>query len=332
MSRLSVGKIPIRVLNRTVLKMTGVPWEMIVVGPEPGVDFGVVRAEGGYLIVSSDPITGVASGIGRYAVNVSANDVATSGNRPQFMESVIMLPDDATEGDLAALAEEMDNCARSAGISLVGGHTELTPGLRRPIVVATVFCFAKDYVSAAGAKEGDAILMTKTAGLEGTAVLIRESERLGFSLDAALKASAGPLEAQLSVVPEAIGAYSTGVVHGMHDCTEGGVLGAVYEMSLASGIGFELREAAVPVAPATARLSRALSLDPLRLIGSGSLLIAVDEAKQGKVKSALKRVCTVSEVGTFRKGSRVLVRKRGGEKLVRSAPTDELWRTIARLG
>jgi len=331
LNRLALGKIPIRVLNRTVLRMKGAPTDRILLGPEAGVDFGVIRVDDRFIVISSDPITGVASNIGWYAVNVSANDVATSGNRPQFMESVIMLPEDATEEDLAALAGQMHRSARRAGISFVGGHTELTPGLARPIVVATVFSVVNDYVSSAGAQDGDVLLMTKTAGLEGTAVLVRESERLGIRLAPALRRCADRLERQLSVVPEAVRAYETGVVHGMHDCTEGGVLGAVYEMSLASKIGFEAYETRIPVDPATRRLSKKLGVDPIKLIGSGSLLLAVEEGKEQRVRDALKSVVGVSEIGRFRTGKRVLVESNGGERAVREAPTDELWRTLARL-
>lgn len=332
MSRLPLGKLPIRVLEKTVAKMSGTRSDRILMGPEPGVDFGVIRVDGQYMIVSSDPITGVASNIGWYAVNVSANDVATSGNRPRFMETVIMLPEDSTEDDVTALADQMHRSAKRVGISFVGGHTELTPHLERPIVVATAFCFAKDYVSSADAHDGDSILLTKTAGLEGTAVLARESERMGVRLEPSLRASARLLEGQLSVVPEAVTAYRTGVVHGMHDCTEGGVLGGVYEMSLASKTGFEIREATIPVAPATKRISKAFSLDPIKLIGSGSLLLAVERGKERLVMAALAKVCSVTEIGRFRRGKRVLAGTDGSERIIRTAPTDELWKTLARLG
>jgi hydrogenase maturation factor len=329
-SRLALGKIPIDVLQRTVLRMKGAPTDRILMGPEPGVDFGVVRVNGQVMIVSSDPITGVASNIGWYAVNVSANDVATSGNPPQFLESVIMLPGNSTEDDITALAGQMHRAARAAGISVIGGHTELTPGLDRPIVVATVFAFAKDYVSSAGARDGDAILMTKTAGLEGTAVLARESERLGVKLGPRTLSRAKRLEGRLSVVPEAVRAYGTGAVHGMHDCTEGGVLGAVYEMSLASNLGFELGEGAVPLDEATIEVSKAFSVDPIRLIGSGSVLIAVAEGGAGRVRRALEGVCSVAQIGKFRKGSRVLIETRGRSVMVAEAPTDELWGALTR--
>src|SRR2546430_4632023 len=173
---LSLGKLPPEVMKRYLFGMTGARSAKVVVVPSLGLDFGVVRLggpkmKGRFLIVSSDPITGVVEKAGWYAVNVSANDVATSGNRPEFMQSIIMLPEDASERDVKALSSEMHRTAQGLGIAIVGGHTELTPGLRRPIVVTTAFATSDSYVTAAGAREGDSLLMTKTAGVEGTALI-----------------------------------------------------------------------------------------------------------------------------------------------------------------
>ena len=175
-SRLSLGKLPPEVMERYLFGMTGARSRRVVVEPSLGLDFGVVRlggerSKGRYLIVSSDPITGVRERAGWYAVNVSANDVATSGNRPEFMQSVILLPEDASERDVRRLSSDMHRTAKGLGIAIVGGHTELSPGLHRPIVVTTAFAVADSYVTAAGAREGDTLMMTKTAGVEGTAIL-----------------------------------------------------------------------------------------------------------------------------------------------------------------
>ena len=169
-SRLSLGKLPPQVMEKYLFGMTGARSAKIVVEPSLGLDFGVVKLGGGkgrYLIVSSDPITGVRERAGWYAVNVSANDVATSGRRPEFMQSVILLPEEATERDVGRLSSEMHRTAERLGIAIVGGHTELSPGLHRPIVVTTAFAVADSYVTAAGARSGDTLMMTKTAGGRG---------------------------------------------------------------------------------------------------------------------------------------------------------------------
>lgn len=322
-----LGKIPISILNETVLRMTGAKSSALLTGPKAGVDFAAIRTQGGFLIVSSDPVTGVVSHIGSYAVNVSANDVATSGNRPQYIGSVVLLPEGSTEKDLKAVARDMDRTARRLGISIVGGHTEVTPALKRPIVAVTAFCFARHFVSSEMAREGDVILMTKTAGLEGTAVLASEA---GRRLPAGLVRRSKRLEKRISIVEEAARAFRTGCVHAMHDCTEGGVLGAAFEMSLASDLGFELWETEIPIARETRETCARLSLDPLKLIGSGSLLIAVSQRNRERVERALRGVSPVTVIGRFTGSGRHLRRKDGTTVPIRAAPEDELWRVLAR--
>lgn len=314
MKRLATGKIPIDVLNATFLKMTGTKSPRIVTPAKAGLDFAAIKIGRKFIVVSSDPVTGVVKDIGRYAVNVSVNDVATSGNRPQFIELVVLLPEGAEDSYVRELALQVHSEAKRLGVGIVGGHTEVTPGLARPIVVVTTFSVVDSYISSGDARKGDTIMLTKTAGLEGTAVLSGGNK---FPKD-------------ISVVNEATTAYETGFVRAMHDCTEGGVLGAVFEMSLASGLGFEIKEGLIPVSPQTRRLCRKLRLDPLKLIGSGSLLLAVRHGKEAAVEEALAPICRVSVIGRFRKSRRVLVHHDERKERVESAPEDELWRVLGR--
>lgn len=306
------GKIPIDVLRSTVLRMTGAPSKYLDTPPRAGLDFAAIRVGRKSMLVSADPVTGVVEDIGTYAVNVNANDVATSGNRPQFMESLILLPPRTTEDYLERLARQVHEAAAGLGISIVGGHTEVTPGLIRPIVAATAFSFVDRYISSGDAKAGSTIMMSKTAGLEGTAILTKSRELLS----------------QLSVVEEAVAAFESGGALAMHDCTEGGVLGAAYEMSVASGVGFEVEEASVPVAPVTRKACDSRSVDPMKLIGSGSLLIAVRRGSEEKVSRALGGICEVTAIGKFTRRSRTLVRLDGTREKVDAAPEDELWRLL----
>ena len=326
---LGIGKIPIRVLSSTFLRMTGAGSDLVKTPPKAGLDFAAIRLKRGFMIVSSDPITGISEDIGYLAVKVSANDVATSGNRPQFAESVVLLPEGSTEAEAGMIAHQMHEAARESGIAIVGGHTEVTPGLHHPIVAVTVFSFARRYVTSGGARDGDVIMMTKTAGLEGTAELLREPGVFSRPLAPATVAKASRMVKDVDISREAVGAFRTGRVHAMHDCTEGGVLGAVVEMSVASDVGFRLLEGAVPVDPVTSRVCRKLSLDPLKLIGSGSLLLAVTKGSEETVRRAL-RPTKVTKIGEFRKGPRTLVNMAGTELAVREPPEDELWRIVRR--
>ena len=306
--------------------MSGAHSPRLVAPPRVGADFADFKVGRKSLLVSADPITGVSSNLGWYAVNVSANDIATSGNAAQFLESVILLPPRSTEEDVSRLARQIDGAAREIGAAVVGGHTELTPGLTRPVVVVTAFSVVDRYVTSGGAAPGESILVTKTAGIEGTAALARER---GGRMSSALARRCLGMERQMSVTREALAAFATGDVTAMHDCTEGGVLGAAFEMSLASGLGFELEESAVPVATQTSKLCQKWAIDPLKLIGSGALLLAVEKGKERDVSKALSPL-RVSGVGTFTKSGRVLVRKDGARLTLREAPEDELWRALAR--
>jgi hydrogenase expression/formation protein HypE len=334
-SALSLGKLPPEVMERYLFGMTGARSRRVVVEPALGLDFGVVmlgnKPEAKYLIVSSDPITGVSERTGWYAVNVSANDVATSGNRPEFMQSVILLPDDASERDVKELSSEMHRTAKKLGISIVGGHTELSPGLRRPIVATTAFAVADSYVTAAGARDGDTLMMTKTAGLEGTAILGTDA-RFNGRLDAATVEGARSYMERFSVVDEAVSARETGAVHAMHDCTEGGVVGALYEMAAASGLGLSVDEGSIPVGRETKKICSALGVDPLKLISSGTLLIAVEKGREALVAAAVEGTGSrATPIGSFGEG-RVIVTRDGREEEVTGPPRDEIWRLHEELG
>jgi hydrogenase expression/formation protein HypE len=328
---LKLGKLPPDVLEKYVLGLTGASSKDFVLPPGIGLDFGVVRFTGGFLIVSSDPITGVDKNIGSYAVVVSSNDVATSGNRARFMQSVVLLPENARKSDVKRLAMQMHGAATDLGITLVGGHTELTPGLSRPIVITTAFAFATDYVSANQAQEGDILLLTKTAGIEGTRIL--SSGRYGEIVLRKLGISPTKVDIlkELSVVEEAVVAFKTKAVSAMHDCTEGGVLGACYEMSVASGIGVEIWNDKVPVSDRTEAICGAFGIDPLKLISSGALLIAVNERKVARVRMALQsHGVAATPIGRLGGKSRILLTN-GSEEAIDTAPTDEIWRIEERL-
>jgi len=322
-------------MERYLFGMTGARSRRVVVEPSLGLDFGVVSLGAGsrarYLIVSSDPITGVSERAGWYAVNVSANDVATSGTPPEFMQSVILLPEDASEGDVKMLSSDMHRTAKGLGIAIVGGHTELSPGLHRPIVVTTAFAVADSYVTAAGAREGDTLMLTKTAGVEGTAILGTDA-RFNKRLDRRTVEGAASYFERLSVVKEALAAYRTGAVHAMHDCTEGGVLGALYEMATASGSGLEVAEEDIPVAKETRRICSALRADPLKLISSGTLLVAVDKGKEEIVSEAVASVGShAAAIGRFKRG-KVLLSRGGRSTEVKGPPKDEIWRLHEKSG
>lgn len=328
---LPLGKVPADVLQRYVLPYAGLRSSDLVVGPMFGLDFAVAKLGRRYIIISSDPITGAISDIGWYAVNVSANDVATSGARPRFLESVVLLPEGAEVQAVKEIATQIDSSARTLGMAVAGGHTEVTPGIRRPIVVTTAIGMTQRFVTAAGAKEGDDILVTKTIGIEGTSILASLFRSQLAKVDNTVVERAARMLKNLSVVEEGVTAFATGLVHAMHDATEGGVLGGIFETAAASGLGFEVVEKDFPIAPETRTICEALAVDPLKLISSGTLIIACGPRATARLVSALAaKGIRATKVGRFVKDGGTLVRFDDSIEKVDHGVLDELWRVLGR--
>ncbi|MEM3386154.1 MAG: AIR synthase family protein [Nitrososphaerales archaeon] len=323
---LPLGKVPPQILESIVLKKGGAFSPLLLVKPKVGVDIAVIALKEHYLILSSDPITGVAEEIGWYAVNVAANDVATSGARPMFLQSVILLPEGSDASTLKQIAYDMHKAAKKLGISITGGHTETVKGLKKPIVISTCFSVAETYVTSADARLGDVIMMTKAAALEGTSILARFDRSLK-NLPNSTRKKAINLAKKISIVEDALTAYSTGYVHAMHDPTEGGVIGGLCEMAVASGLGFIVYRSKIPVLSVTREICGLKGIDPLLLISSGSLLMAVDPNGVEEVKSQLKcKGISVAEIGRFTASKRIVVDEMGKKHAYPKAVVDELWR------
>jgi hydrogenase maturation factor len=242
-------------------------------------------------------------------VHVNANDVACMAARPAWFLATVLLPEGASEGQAEQVFGQLLSACESLEIELVGGHTEITYGLTRPIVVGAMLgeVEREGLVEPGGAREGDALILTKGIAIEGTAVLAREApERLAAQgVDGAtLERARGYIfEPGLSVVREAAAACAAlgpGGVHAMHDPTEGGLATALYEMAAASGLGVAVREEPIAVLPETRRVCEAASLAPLGLLASGALLIAVAEGDCGRALDALAAAgVTAARIGAM---------------------------------
>jgi hydrogenase expression/formation protein HypE len=289
-----LGKLPADVLTR--LLATLAPTDpRVIVGPGVGMDAAVIDMGDRLLVAKTDPITFATDSIGWYAVQVNANDIATTGATPRWFLATALLPESHAD---AAMAEEIFTQIHSAclaiGVSLVGGHTEITYGLDRPIVVGAMLGeVARDrLVTPSSAQRGDAILLTKGIAIEGTAIIAREkgSALSEFGDEFLERCRKFLVEPGISVVRDAAIATrcAAGRVHAMHDPTEGGLATGLYEMAQAAGIGMMIEAAAVPVYPETLALCRATGLDPWGLIASGGLLLAVQAADAESIIRALE--------------------------------------------
>jgi hydrogenase maturation factor len=277
--RFPVGKLPFKTLER-LLRQNKIKDPRVIVGPGIGEDAAVIDTGGPrYLIAKTDPITFTADQIGWYAVHINANDIATKGARPLWYLATLLLPEDLTTETIAEkiFHDTLEAC-RSIGVSLVGGHTEITNGLSRPIVVGQMLGeVAKErLIRADGAREGDVIVLTKGIAIEGTAVIAREREEEMLQIlgeQTLARCRNFMYRPGISVLKEALAASQYGSVHAMHDPTEGGLATALHEVAWAARVGLLIRAEAVPVFPETQAICNHYHLDPMGLIASGALLI-----------------------------------------------------------
>ncbi|MHA2355275.1 MAG: AIR synthase related protein, partial [Candidatus Thorarchaeota archaeon] len=237
------GKVPPDVLDRIVFAHLGKKDKDLLLGPSIGEDASLIRVGEVVIVAATDPITGSVEDIGWLAVHINANDVATFGVRPRWFLASIMLPTGFQEDDLERIMSQIHEAALSLDITVAGGHTEITDGIDRPIVAGFMMGVTTEgsYVTSAGAKPGNAIMMSKTAAIEGTAILATEgSSLLAPLISKQTVENAISLRSQISVVEDGVIAFETGHITAMHDPTEGGLLGGIHEICDASQVGFEL--------------------------------------------------------------------------------------------
>ena len=332
MNKLPLGKVPIDVLRRILsIAPTG---EDVIVGPGIGIDAAVLSSKDNIIIAACDPITGASKEIGWLSVHVNANDIYASAGKPRWYIATLLFPKDATEKSILEVMMGIREGLEEVGASLVAGHTELTDRVTEVVVIGTMIgapMVPGRYVSNRDMKPGDAILMTKGAGIEGTWILLSElGHRLGIPEDILRKAS--KFKEMISVGKDVRTLLRIGIdnIHAMHDATEGGVLGAVFEVAEASKVGFEIYEEEVLIREETRVLAEKLGIDPLKLISSGTLIVAVSkEHAEEAVKVLRKEGIDATIIGHATEDERVLIKKSGEKVRIHSPPVDELWRILS---
>lgn len=292
MAFFEVGKLPPYLLDRLFHKIEFKDTRLVI-GPKVGEDAAVLDMGDRYLVVKTDPITFAEERIGWYCVNVNANDIATMGAEPCWFLVTLLLPEGKTNELLVErIFDDILKSCQELGITLCGGHTEITSGLERPILVGQMLGeVLKDrLIRTERVVPGDAVLLTQGIAVEGTAILAMErgellSDRIDIDLISRAK---GFLDNPgISVVKAARVAHQAADIHGMHDPTEGGVATGLWELAQVSGLGLKINGDAVTVFPETQAFCELLDLDPWGLIASGSLLVVVDKKDVEKVISAL---------------------------------------------
>jgi hydrogenase maturation factor len=268
----------------------------VIVGPRVGEDAAVIDMGDRYLVATTDPITFATDEAAWYALQVNANDIAVRGARPRWFLATLLLPEGRTTDDsMTALFEQLADACEELEVTLVGGHTEVTHGIDRALVVGTMLGEVDKarLVTTGGAQVGDAVVMTKGVPLEGAAIIAREKEAellaRGVRPSVIRKARAFLRSPGLSVLPEAEIACELATVHAMHDPTEGGLATALVELAQAAGVGLRIDRSRIVLMPEAAELCAVFGLDPLGTIASGALLLTLAPADAGVVIHALAR-------------------------------------------
>ena len=312
---LPIGKVPVDLLRGLLARFAKIRDPRVVVGAGIGLDASVIRIGRKALVAKTDPITFVADEIGTYALLINANDLATMGATPKWFLATVLLPACYTTSSVTRLFEQLNATCRRLRVSLCGGHSEITDAVTRPIVVGCLLgeCAPGKIVTAAGARIGDAVLLTKGLAIEAVSILAREradeiNRRHGARF--LVRCRRYLTDPGLSVLKEAQVALAAGGIHAMHDPTEGGLSSALYEMAEAASVGLRIDADRIRILPEAAQLCADFGLNPLGAISSGALLICTDPASERRTVVRLRQArIPVTRIGT-------VVPKRSGVTLI----------------
>ena len=333
---MQAGKLPLEMLAGLLDEVEATD-PRVVLGPRPGEDAAIIDIGDRYLVAKTDPITFATDLIGWYLVQVNVNDLAVAGATPRWLLVTLLLPEGASPDMVADIFRQLREACASLDIALVGGHTEITYDLPRPVAVGALLGEADkdEIVLTSGVRPGDSILLTKGVAIEGTSILAREAPEAlaagGVDADVIERAREMLFSPGISVLRDTEIVRSAATVHAMHDPTEGGVATGLLEMATAAGVGLAIDGDRIPVVPECAQVCGALGLDPLGLIASGALLAAVAPEDAPRVVAALaEQSIHAAEIGRATDASEGLKLAVAGE--VRELPRfdrDELARYLA---
>ena len=289
---MEIGKFPPALLEKLLAKNV-IQDPRVELGPMVGEDAAVLDMGERFLVAASDPVTFATDQVGWYAVQVNANDVACCGASPQWFLATLLVPERFSEGDAEEVFDQILLACREVGATLIGGHSEVTYGIDRPIVLGTMLGEVErdKLVRTGGAQEGDSIVVTKGIAIEGTALLARERaqelHQAGVDPETIKEAAELLSVPGISVLNDAAIACSSVQVHSLHDVTEGGLATGLKEVAQASGMGLAVEEGSIPVLPQCRTICQALELDPMGLLASGALLVTLEAGEVPTLLAAL---------------------------------------------
>ena len=331
---LKAGKLDSELLKKIVFDKITYRRPEVLTRPGIGEDCAVVDFGSYDCVMSTDPITAAVSDIGRLSIHISCNDIASNGIQPLGIMLAVMLPVGTTEEEIEEMMRQAGEVSASLGVEIIGGHTEITPAVNTPVIVSTAIGRAPKSGSQQADQlvPGDYIMITKSAGLEGTGIIALDyEEELKSILTDEELAEAKSLLDQVSVVTEGVAAGEVGT-HGMHDVTEGGVLGAVWELCQIAGTGAEVWVDEIPVKDVTKKICSHFDIDYLRLISSGCMVIMTPPDKKEAMEAAMAASgVEISCIGVITEADKGIIMKTGDEISEVAPPaSDELYKVVGR--
>ncbi|WP_432408015.1 AIR synthase family protein [Wukongibacter sp. M2B1] len=327
---MKVGKLDSELLQKIIFSNIKLHRDEVMVRPGIGEDCAVVDFGEYALVMSTDPITGASSEVGKLAVHINCNDIATNGIEPLGLMMTILAPEGTTENEIEEIMKQASYEAGKLNVEIIGGHTEITGAVNRIVISATAIGrqLKSKIVKSLGVKVGDKIIMTKTAGLEGTGIIAHDLEnKLNSTFSREIIENAKKMVNYISVVKEGVISGKIGA-SSMHDVTEGGILGAVWEICRASKLGCNIYKGRITVAKETAEICKFFNIDPLRLVSSGTMLITINPEKEDELICELrKNKVKASVIGEITEDGCLLIEN---DKKIEIEPpeSDELYKVI----
>ncbi len=330
MKAVKAGKLDSELLKEIVFNNLKTKREEVLVRPGIGEDCAVVDYGEYACVISTDPITGAASEVGRLAVHINCNDIASNGVEPLGLMLTILAPEGTTKEEIELIIQQASQEADQLGVEIIGGHTEITNAVNRVVISGTAIGKQEKskIIKSAGAQVGDSIIMTKSAGLEGAGIIAYDKhDELKTVMTGDEIQTAQALLDQVSVVREGViaGKYA---VTSMHDVTEGGILGALWEVCEASKVGCRVQREAIRVENVTVKISEHYNIDPLKLISSGSMLITMKMNKKDALLKAFEASgIEACEIGVVTVSDKVIVENEYAQ-IIDPPESDELYKVV----
>lgn len=327
---MKIGKVPETVLKRAVLGQIHNRREEVLLSASVGEDCAAVAVgDDEILVMSTDPITGTVQDIGNLSIQITMNDLASAGAEPFGVMLTVLLPERISEQKLHRMIQQAEEACAKVNVQIMGGHTEVTKAVNQPLISVVGVGKAKKgrLITTAGARAGMDLIVTKWVGIEGTSIIAKEKEaELLEHFSQSFIDQAKSFDQMLSVLPESAVAVKYGV-EAMHDVTEGGIFGALWEMAEASGVGLEVDLKKIPIRQETIEVCEFFGINPYELISSGCMLMAAADGNT-IVRELEKQGIHAVVIGKATRGNDRILYSDNENRYLEPPKSDELYKVV----